>query len=139
MKQHKVNVWLINTGWSGGSYGVGSRIKLKFTRAIIDAIHDGTLAGAPTQPDPIFGIHIVTEAPHVPDDILVPQRAWIDKQAFASTARKLARLFVENFKKFESGVTPEVKAAGPNDHGIIEEVRAIRESSPIESKPLLTL
>ena len=113
MREHKVNVWLINTGWSGGSHGIGARIKLKFTRAIIDAIHAGTLASAPTQPDPVFGFQVVTEVPHVPAGILIPERTWADKSAFASTARKLAGLFVTNFKKFESGVTAEVQAAGP--------------------------
>jgi phosphoenolpyruvate carboxykinase (ATP) len=113
LKQHKVNVWLVNTGWSGGSYGVGSRIKLQFTRAIVDAIHAGTLASAPTQPDPIFGFHIVTQVPNVPEKILIPEHTWADKSAFAATAGKLARLFVENFQKFESGAAPEVKAAGP--------------------------
>ncbi len=113
LKEHKVNVWLINTGWSGGCHGIGSRIKLKFTRAIIDAIHAGTLASAPTQPDPIFGFHVVAAVPHVPEEILVPEQTWADKKAFAATAAKLAGLFVANFKKYESGVTPEVKAAGP--------------------------
>ncbi len=113
MKQHKVNVWLINTGWSGGSHGVGARIKLKYTRAIIDAIHAGTLASAPTHPDPIFGLHVVTQVPHVPAGILIPENTWADKETFAATAHKLASLFIANFKKFESGVTPQVKAAGP--------------------------
>ncbi len=110
LKAHKVNVWLINTGWSGGGYGIGARIKLKFRRAMVDAIHDGTLASAPTLPDQIFGIHAVTQ---VPADILIPDHAWADKDAFAAAARKLAGLFIENFKEFESGATPEVKAAGP--------------------------
>ena len=113
LKEHKANVWLINTGWSGGSYGTGSRIELKFTRAIINAIHAGTLANASPQPDPIFGLRVVTRVPQVPADILIPEQTWSDKQAFAAAARKLAGLFVANFKKFESGVTPEVKAAGP--------------------------
>ncbi len=113
MKQHKVNVWLINTGWSGGSHGIGARIKLKFTRAIIDAIHAGTLASAPTQLDPIFGLHVVTRVPHVPTEILVPEHTWADKETFTTTAQKLAGLFIANFKKFESGVSPQVKAAGP--------------------------
>jgi len=137
IKQHKVNVWLINTGWSGGSYGVGQRIKLKFTRAIIDAIHDGTLAGAPTQPDPIFGINTVTEVPHVPAEILVPELAWGNNKAFASTARKLARLFVENFKKFEAGVTPEVKAAGPCGSDILEVAATTVDSTPVKCEPQL--
>jgi phosphoenolpyruvate carboxykinase (ATP) len=113
LAKHHVNVWLINTGWSGGSHGVGARIKLKFTRAIIDAIHAGTLAGAPSQSDPIFGFQIVTAVPNVPAEILIPKDTWADKTAFAATAAKLAGLFIENFKKFESGATAEVKAAGP--------------------------
>ena len=113
MKAHRVNVWLINTGWSGGSHGIGTRIKLKYTRAIIDAIHAGTLASAPTQPDPIFGIQVVTQVPQVPAAMLVPEHTWADKAAFATTARKLAELFVANFKKFELGAAPQVKAAGP--------------------------
>jgi phosphoenolpyruvate carboxykinase (ATP) len=113
IKKHKVNVWLINTGWSGGSYGTGSRIKLKFTRAIVDAIHAGILAGAPTQADPIFGIHVVTQVPDVPQDMLIPERAWANKVAFAETSRKLAKLFTDNFKKYEAVSAPEIKSAGP--------------------------
>jgi phosphoenolpyruvate carboxykinase (ATP) len=110
---HHANVWLINTGWSGGSYGVGARIKLETTRAIIDAIHSNTLANAPTEPDPVFGIHVVTQVPQVDPQILVPERTWADKAAFAATAAKLARLFIENFKNFESGATAAVRGAGP--------------------------
>jgi phosphoenolpyruvate carboxykinase (ATP) len=113
LRAHHANVWLINTGWSGGSYGVGSRIKLKVTRAIIDAIHAGSLASAPTQLDPIFGVHVVTQVPLVAPEILIPERTWTDQAAFAATAAKLAGLFIENFKKFESGASAEVKAAGP--------------------------
>ena len=113
IKEHQVNVWLINTGWSGGRPDSGSRIKLKFTRAIIDAIHSGSLAAAPTQCDPIFGVHVVTQVPNVPENILVPERAWADKQAFGATSRKLAGLFIENFKKYESGSVAGVKSAGP--------------------------
>jgi phosphoenolpyruvate carboxykinase (ATP) len=113
IKEHKVNVWLINTGWSGGSYGTGSRIKLRFTRAIIDAIHTGALANAPTQPDPVIGVHVVTQVPNVPAEMLIPERTWSDKEAFAATSRKLAGLFIGNFKKYESGSATGVKTAGP--------------------------
>jgi phosphoenolpyruvate carboxykinase (ATP) len=113
MQRHNVNVWLVNTGWTGGSYGAGSRIKLKFTRAIVDAIHAGVLADAPTQHDPIFGIQMVTQVAGIPAEILIPEHAWPDKEAFSATAKKLARLFVDNFKNFESGVTPAVQAAAP--------------------------
>jgi phosphoenolpyruvate carboxykinase (ATP) len=113
MKQHKSRVWLVNTGWGGGSYGVGKRISLKNTRAIIDAIHDGSLPKSKTQRDTIFGFDVVTECPNVPSEILVPKNAWADKAAFDAAAKKLAGLFKDNFKTYESGASAEVKAAGP--------------------------
>jgi len=113
MKRHDTNVWLVNTGWTGGGYGVGSRIKLKYTRAMIDAIHEGKLADAPTQPDPIFGFAVVTQCPDVPDELLVPRQTWDDAEAFDEAARKLAKLFVDNFKKYEDGVSDAVVAVGP--------------------------
>ncbi len=111
--QHNANVWLVNTGWSGGSYGVGKRVKLAYSRAILDAIHSGILATAKTETDPIFGFDVVVECPNVPGEILVPRNTWADKDAYEMTARKLAKLFNENFKQYEGGVTASVKAAGP--------------------------
>ena len=73
MRTHGAHAWLINTGWSGGPYGVGARIKLKYTRAIVDAIHSGALRDAPTAADPVFGVAVPTECPEVPSDILVPK------------------------------------------------------------------
>ena len=113
MQQHKANVWLVNTGWTGGIYGVGHRIKLAHTRAIIDAIHAGVLAQAPTAKDPFFGIEAVTEVPNVPESLLVPSAAWQNPTAYRTTAGKLAAAFIQNFHQFESGVSPEVRAAGP--------------------------
>ncbi len=113
MAQHKTNVWLVNTGWTGGGYGIGSRIKLQFTRAIVDAIHRGTLTDAPTQRDPIFGFEVVTQCPHVPSSILVPKNTWADKSKFDATAYRLARLFYENFQAYQDGVSDDVKAGGP--------------------------
>jgi phosphoenolpyruvate carboxykinase (ATP) len=103
----------VNTGWGGGAHGTGKRISIKNTRAIIDAIHSGALAKAKTQRDPTFGFEVVTECPGVPAEILVPRNAWADKTAYDITAKKLASLFHDNFKTYESGVTAEVKAAGP--------------------------
>jgi len=114
MAQHKVAAWLVNTGWSGGSHGVGSRIKLGLTRAIIDAIHSGALRSAPTTPDPQFGILAVTQCPEVPSEILVPSNTWANKTQFDDTARRLAGLFRDNFKTYASGVSAEVRAAGPS-------------------------
>jgi phosphoenolpyruvate carboxykinase (ATP) len=113
MREHHVNVWLVNTGWSGGAYGVGSRIKLKYTRAIIDAIHSGSLSSAPTKIDPTFGFEVVAQCPNVPSEILIPEVSWQDRSAYETTARKLANLFIKNFLTFESGVSAAVKTAGP--------------------------
>ncbi len=113
MKKHQANVWLVNTGWSGGAFGTGKRMKLGFTRAIVDAIHSGELVRARTQSDPIFGLEVVTECPNVPAEILIPRNTWADKDAFDQTARKLAGLFIENFKRFEDGVSDAVRGAGP--------------------------
>ncbi len=111
IKTHGARVWLVNTGWTGGSYGTGKRIKLSFTRAIIDAIHSGELATAETRHDAIFGLAAVAECPGVPSDILIPSNAWADKSAYETTARKLAELFRNNFKPYESNVSNEVRLA----------------------------
>jgi phosphoenolpyruvate carboxykinase (ATP) len=113
MKQHGTRVWLVNTGWSGGAYGTGKRMRLGYTRAIIDAIHSGTLAQAKKQRDPVFGFEVVTECPGVPNEILIPRNAWSDQAAYEAMARKLADLFTKNFASYEAGVSAEVKGAGP--------------------------
>jgi phosphoenolpyruvate carboxykinase (ATP) len=110
IRKHKTRVWLVNTGWSGGAYGVGSRIKLTHTRAIIDAIHNGTLATVTTWPDPVFGLDVVPECPGVPSEILVPRNAWADKAAYDSKAKKLFELFQNNFKKYEGDIRATVVA-----------------------------
>jgi phosphoenolpyruvate carboxykinase (ATP) len=112
MEKHGARVWLVNTGWSGGAFGVGKRIKLAHTRAIVNAIHNGALANAKTEKDPVFGLQVVTECPGVPSEILNPRNTWADKAAYDAAAKKLAALFRENFKTYESGVSPEVRAAG---------------------------
>ncbi|MBI3408815.1 MAG: phosphoenolpyruvate carboxykinase (ATP) [Planctomycetes bacterium] len=114
MKQHHANVWLVNTGWSGGAYGVGKRMKLAFTRAILDAIHAGQLADAPTKRDPVFGFEVITACPNVPGEILQPRSTWRDTAAFDATAKRLAGLFRDNFKTYEAGVTQDVRDAGPH-------------------------
>ena len=113
MHDHAANVWLVNTGWSGGGYGSGSRMKLSLTRKIIDAIHNGELAKAPTQKDPVFGFEVVTACPDVPSELLTPRNTWKDKAAYDAAANKLAALFTNNFKTYADGVSPEVRAAGP--------------------------
>ena len=113
MKRHQSSVWLVNTGWSGGPYGVGKRMDLSSTRAIIDAIHAGQLKDAPTQRDPVFGFDTVTACPNVPPAILRPRQTWPDPAAYDAAARALADRFRKNFVAFESGSAPEVRAAGP--------------------------
>src|SRR5205823_14542593 len=89
LKNHGAQTWLVNTGWSGGAYGVGSRIKLKYTRAIIDAIHAGALGNVATVEDPTFGLAVPTECPGVPSEILQPRNTWADKAAFDDKAKKV--------------------------------------------------
>jgi len=113
LTKHQANVWLVNTGWTGGSYGGGRRMKLALTRTIIDAIHAGTLADAPTEVDPTFGFHTVVECAGVPTEVLKPRLAWADAEAYDDTAKKLAGLFVANFKQYAQGAGEEVTAAGP--------------------------
>lgn len=113
LSQHKANAWLVNTGWSGGAYGVGARMKLKVTRAIINAIHAGVLAKVETVRDPIFGLEVPTSCPEVPSEILVPRNVWANKTEYEATARKLADLFTKNFEQYADGASAEVRAAGP--------------------------
>ncbi len=113
IRQHGAAVWLVNTGWSGGGFGVGQRMKLAYTRAIVDAIHSGELAEAPTVADPIFGFEVPQACAGVPSELLNPRQTWADKGAYDATARKLAGLFIENFKQYEDGASEAVLAAGP--------------------------
>ena len=92
MDEHKVNVWLVNTGWTGGPYGTGTRIKLAQTRSIIDGIHGGILDDAPTAQEPFFGLNVITECPGVPSEILTPRNTWDDPAKYDETAAKLAEL-----------------------------------------------
>lgn len=113
MNQHKSEAWLVNTGWIGGGPGVGSRIKLKYTRAIIDAIHNGELSKAECVNDPVFGTCVPTSCTGVPSEILIPENAWADKKAFAEKAKHLAGLFNKNFEQFADGCSQEIINAGP--------------------------
>lgn len=113
MTEHQASAWLINTGWSGGGYGVGSRIKLAHTRAIIDAIHHGELLTAPTTSEPTFGLHVPTQCSGVPDQILRPRETWQSAAEYDAAAQHLAELFQQNFSKYADQATAAVKAAGP--------------------------
>jgi phosphoenolpyruvate carboxykinase (ATP) len=113
MTQHATNAWLINTGWSGGGYGVGERMKLAHTRAIIDAIHSGELAQTPTVRDDIFGLAMPTACHGVPSEVLHPRRTWASEPAYHEAAQTLAQLFHQNFSIYASEASDAVKAAGP--------------------------
>ena len=114
IRKHGSDVWLVNTGWSGGAYGVGSRMDLGHTRAIIDAIHSGELAGGTFDVDPVFGVQVPTTCSGVPEEIPTPRATWADKDAFDETAEKLARLFHEHFAEYADLASDEIKSAGPS-------------------------
>src|SRR5215203_2823960 len=113
MGKHNATCWLVNTGWSGGPYGVGQRMKISHTRAMIRAILNGELAETQTTPDPIFGVGIPVSCPEVPGEVLQPRNTWEDKEAYDRQAKDLARRFNENFKKYEAGVSEAVRAVAP--------------------------
>ena len=113
LRKTKANVWLINTGWSGGAYGQGSRMKLSYTRAMITAALNGELNHVPFEKHPIFGVEMPVTCPNVPETLLNPRNTWADKSAYDAKAKGLAKEFIENFKKFEEGTAAEIKAAGP--------------------------
>jgi phosphoenolpyruvate carboxykinase (ATP) len=111
--KHQARVWLINTGWTGGPYGVGSRMKIAHTRAMVTAALSGGLDRVAFQVDPIFNLEVPSSCPEVPPSVLQPRATWNDEAAYDAQAKKLARMFADNFKTFESDVTGAVKAAGP--------------------------
>ncbi|MCB9202473.1 MAG: phosphoenolpyruvate carboxykinase (ATP) [Flavobacteriales bacterium] len=113
MKETGVNVWLINTGWSGGKYGVGNRIKLKYTRAMITDILEGKLDDMEYSMNPIFGLHVPKYCPGVPSEILDPMNTWVDKGQYIKTAIQLAHSFHLNFEKFANGSSQEIIEGGP--------------------------
>jgi len=113
MTEHDAHCWLVNTGWSGGSYGTGQRMKIAYTRAMIRAILNGSLSQVETQPDPVFGVGVPVSCPDVPSEILQPRNTWADKDAYDKKARELAARFQENFKKYSDGVSEKVRAAAP--------------------------
>ncbi len=113
LKQHGSQVWLVNTGWSGGAYGTGKRMKLGYTRAMVRAALDGSLATAEFHADPIFGLHLPKTVAGVPDDVLNPRGTWADGAEYDAQATKLAGMFRENIKKFGDAVSPAILAAGP--------------------------
>ncbi len=113
MQKYGANVWLVNTGWTGGAYGVGSRFKLKYTRAIVNAILDGKLDNAEFETDEIFGLAIPKAVEEVPTEVLNPRNAWTDKSKYETTANKLADMFNKNFEKYADQASAEMLEAAP--------------------------
>ena len=113
MDESDVNVWLVNTGWSGGEYGTGSRIKLKYTRAMITAALEGKLDNVAYDTHAVFGLEFPTECPGVPSEILNARNTWADKDAYDVKANSLADKFVKNFKQFEEYASDEIMSASP--------------------------
>ncbi len=113
IKQHKVKVWLINTGWTGGPFGVGHRMKIAYTRAMIRAALGGELDKVPMEQDPIFGLQIPTACPDIPAGVLRVRETWADPDAYDEQASKVAFMFHQNFTQFAGDVSEEVRAAGP--------------------------
>ena len=110
---HGVDCWLVNTGWTGGIYGVGRRMPIKVTRTLLTAALDGSLKNAKYRTDPYFGFSVPTHLPNVEPHLLTPQKTWANKKEFDETARKLVALFQKNFAQFEGHVDAEVRAAAP--------------------------
>lgn len=113
MRENNVNVWLINTGWVAGGYGVGNRIKLRYTRAMITAALEGQLDEVPYETHEVFGLNYPTTCPDVPDEVLDARGMWSNQEEYDDQAHQLAQSFVDNFKKFESYANEEIIAGGP--------------------------
>ncbi|MFH2035871.1 MAG: phosphoenolpyruvate carboxykinase (ATP) [Candidatus Zixiibacteriota bacterium] len=113
IKQHGVNCWLVNTGWSGGQYGVGKRMSIQYTRTLLNAALDGKLLDVKYRVDPLFGFEVPLSCDGVPEKILNPANTWGDKKAYKDKYKQLAALFIENFKKFQDGCPEDVVKAGP--------------------------
>jgi phosphoenolpyruvate carboxykinase (ATP) len=111
LKKHGSSVWLINTGWTGGPYGVGHRFKLSYTRAILSAVLDGSLANAKLVEHPVFGLMMPTAVPGVPAEVLDPRNTWADKAAYDAKAKDLAARFRANDAKY--ALSDAVRKAGP--------------------------
>ena len=113
LEQHNSKVWLINTGWTGGPYGLGKRISIPHTRAMVNAVLNGKLDKVPMRKDPVFGVEIPTQVPGAPDELLFPRDTWQDQAAYDAQELKLAKMFQENFKKYADQTSAEIRASAP--------------------------
>ena len=108
-----VNVWLVNTGWTGGAYGTGHRMKLGYTRSMVTAALNGELADVSYTKHPVFGVEVPASVPNVPAEILDPRNTWADKEAYDRAAIELAEKFVRNFQKYAAFASEEILAGAP--------------------------
>jgi phosphoenolpyruvate carboxykinase (ATP) len=123
LARYDVPVWLVNTGWTGGPYGVGSRMNINHTRNMVRAAINGDLANVPMVPDPVFRVAVPTAVPGVPAGVLRPRATWADPAAYDAAAKRIAHMFHENFAAYADGVSEAIRSAGPIDPGDIGEVR----------------
>ena len=121
--KHNVSCWLVNTGWTGGPYGVGHRVEIKYTRAMIKAILEGQLDKVETKEDPVFGIHVPIKVKGVPDEILFPRNTWKNPETYDEKAKELANQFIENFKEYESNVDKKILDASPRPAGLSKKTK----------------
>jgi phosphoenolpyruvate carboxykinase (ATP) len=113
LDQFDVPFWLVNTGWTGGPYGVGHRMNINHTRNMVRAAINGELDDVETVIDPIFRVAVPVRVPGVPDEVLIPRTTWADPSAYDEAARRIAGMFHENFAKYAAGVSEAVRDAGP--------------------------
>jgi phosphoenolpyruvate carboxykinase (ATP) len=128
LSEHRANIWLINTGWTGGAFGIGKRIKLAHTRAMVNAALAGVLDDVTTDTDPLFGLSIPREVKGVPSEVLNPRKTWPSTAAYDAEAKKLAGMFRENFEQFGS-VDSAIRNAGPKGKPATGEGRALRDTA----------
>ena len=120
IERYGVNCWLLNTGWVGGAYGVGKRISIRYTRTMLNAALNGELDQIEYVTDPVFGFRVPKTCPGIPDGVMNPAASWPSPEAYMDRYRSLASRFIDNFKKFEEGVSSEVIASGPNILSVTE-------------------
>lgn len=113
IERYEATCWLLNTGWVGGAYGIGKRISIKYTRAMLSAALSGALDEVSYSIDPIFGFEVPERCPDVPDDVLNPSLAWPEQKEYDTRYRDLAARFIDNFRKFEDETDPGIAASGP--------------------------
>jgi phosphoenolpyruvate carboxykinase (ATP) len=126
LEEHDVPVWLVNTGWTGGPYGIGERMRIDHTRTMVRAALSGALDKVKYEEDPTFGVAVPTSVPGVPSDVLRPRSTWTDPAAYDEKARELAHMFAENFEDYADGVSDAVRAAGPRVEAIADRPKRIR-------------